>query len=76
MIAFRGGTDVALLRKESGAAQGGLHEAVPTDEEQRILQETTHEYTSPYCDVVRTGIVSLAAEGTENTEIAGRLDLL
>lgn len=46
-----------------------------TDEEQQVLQEVARKYTSPYCDVARAKIVLLAAQGLQNTEIAGRLDL-
>jgi hypothetical protein len=48
---------------------------VLTEEEERVLREAVRKYTSPYCDVIRAKIVLLAAEGRENTEIAGRLDL-
>ena len=46
-----------------------------TDEEQRTLQETARKYTSSYCDVIRSRVVLLAAEGLENSQIAQRLDL-
>ncbi len=48
---------------------------VLTDEERHLLDETARKYTSPYCDVVRAKVVLLAADGLENTTIAGRLDL-
>jgi len=44
-------------------------------EERDALEATSRRYTAPYRDVVRARIVLLAAEGRENVEIAGRLDL-
>ena len=43
--------------------------------EERITLETqVHQYTSPYCDVIRAKIILLANEGLSNDVIAGRLD--
>jgi hypothetical protein len=46
-----------------------------TEEEQKVLQEIARTYTSPYCEVIRAKIVLLAAEGLQNSQIAGRLGL-
>ncbi len=46
-----------------------------TPKERRVLEAMARQYTLPYRDVVRAKIVLLAAEGLENTEIAGRLDM-
>jgi len=43
--------------------------------ERADLESRSHRYSAPYRDVVRARIVLLAAEGTENTEIARRLEL-
>jgi transposase len=44
-------------------------------EEKAQLEQITHKYTSPYCDVMRAKVVLLAAEGLSNKEIGERLDL-
>lgn len=46
-----------------------------TDEERRILEARSRQYTLPYRDVVRAKIILLAAEGLENKEIGERVDL-
>jgi len=43
--------------------------------EREALESTSHRYTAPYRDVVRARIVLYAADGTENREIARRLEL-
>ncbi len=43
--------------------------------ERVALESTSRRYTAPYRDVVRARIVLLAAEGLENTVIAGRVEL-
>ena len=48
---------------------------VLTHEEKGQLETVTRKYTSPYCDVVRAKVILLAAQGLENKQIAGRLDL-
>lgn len=48
---------------------------VLSDDEHRQLQRAAAKYTSPYRDVVRAKIVLMAAEGLDNDEIAGRLDV-
>ena len=45
-----------------------------TAEEQRELEWAAHQYTSPYCEVVRARIVLMAAQGLSNDLIAARLD--
>ncbi|HTG27263.1 MAG TPA: helix-turn-helix domain-containing protein [Methylomirabilota bacterium] len=47
---------------------------VLSKEERLALKAQAHQYTSPYCDVVRAKIVLLAAEGLSNDVIAARLD--
>ena len=42
--------------------------------ERAALESASRRYSAPYRDVVRARIVLLAADGTENTEIARRLD--
>ena len=46
-----------------------------TSAERAALEARSRRYTSSYRDVVRAKIVLMAAEGLENTTIAGRLDL-
>ena len=46
-----------------------------TEEERQKLQEVARKYTSPYCDVARSKVILMAAEGLENKEIGLRLDL-
>lgn len=46
-----------------------------TPNERRVLEARARQYTLPYRDVVRAKIVLLAAEGTQNKEIAERLDM-
>lgn len=41
--------------------------------EREILEARTHQYTSPYFEVVRAKMILLAAEGWENKEIADYL---
>ena len=48
---------------------------VLTHEEKGQLETITRKYTSPYCDVVRAKVILLAAQGLENKQIGGRLDL-
>ena len=48
---------------------------VLTNEEKGQLETITRKYTSPYCDVVRAKVILLAAQGLENKQIGGRLDL-
>ena len=43
--------------------------------ERAALESTSRRYSAPYRDVVRARIVLLAAEGLENTVIAGRVEL-
>jgi hypothetical protein len=43
-------------------------------EERIMLENRVRQYTSSYCDVIRTKIVLLAAEGLSNDVIATRLD--
>jgi len=43
--------------------------------EQEVLQQRAAKYTSPYCEVVRAKIILLAAEGTQNKDIAQCLSL-
>jgi DDE superfamily endonuclease/Homeodomain-like domain len=43
--------------------------------ERDALETTSRRYSAPYRDVVRARIVLLAADGTENVEIARRLEL-
>jgi transposase len=43
-------------------------------EERRYLELITRRYTSPYCEVVRSKIILMAAEGTPNESIASRLN--
>ena len=45
-----------------------------TAEERRELESAAHQYTSPYCDVVRARIILMAADGLSNDRIAARLD--
>ena len=45
-----------------------------TPAERSSLERISRRYTAPYRDVVRARIVLLAADGTENQEIAARLD--
>lgn len=46
-----------------------------SEEERDHLESQAARYTAPYFEVVRAKIVLYAAEGLENQEIAGRLDL-
>ena len=46
-----------------------------TPKERRVLEARARQYTFPYREVVRAKIVLLAAEGLENREIGGRLDM-
>jgi len=46
-----------------------------TKDEQRKLESLARKYTSPYCDVIRTKIVLMAARGLSNKEIAEKLDI-
>ena len=46
-----------------------------TPNEHRVLEARARQYTLPYRDAVRAKIVLLAAEGTQNKEIAERLDM-
>ena len=46
-----------------------------TPNERRVLEARARQYTLPYRDAVRAKIVLLAAEGTQNKEIAERLDM-
>ena len=49
---------------------------VVLDPEERIsLEAKSRKYTSPYCEVVRSKIILLAAEGLENKQIGERLSL-
>jgi len=48
---------------------------VLTPEEKARLESISRMYTSAYYSVVRAKIVLLAAQGIDNDEIAGRLDL-
>lgn len=43
-------------------------------EQRDIPDERARAHTAPYWEVVRAGVVLLAAEGTSNKEIAHRLD--
>ena len=47
---------------------------VLSKEERVVLEVQAHQYTSPYCNVVRAKIVLLAAQGLSNDIIAARLD--
>ena len=46
-----------------------------SDEEIEYLEAVSRKYTSPYCDVIRSKVVLLAAQGLQNKEIGERLDL-
>ena len=46
-----------------------------SDEETEYLEAVSRKYTSPYCDVIRSKVVLLAAQGLQNKEIGERLDL-
>jgi transposase len=46
---------------------------VLSDADRAVLEERARAYTAPYAEVVRAKIVLLAADGVENTVIAGRL---
>jgi transposase len=46
-----------------------------SDEEREYLEAISRKYTSPYCDVIRSKVVLLAAQGLQNKEIGERLDL-
>ena len=39
------------------------------------LTSVARQYTAPYCEVVRSKVILLAADGLSNLEISGRLDL-
>ena len=45
-----------------------------TPHEKQVLESGARKYTSPYCDVIRSKIILLAAKGYDNDEIASRLD--
>lgn len=45
-----------------------------TNEEARILQQRTRQYTLPYYQVLRAQMILLAAQGLQNNEIAARLN--
>ncbi len=44
-------------------------------EEAEHLAAIARRYTSPYCDVIRSKVILLAAEDLSNKEIGRRLDL-
>lgn len=46
-----------------------------TDDERRILEARSRQYTLPYRDVTRARLILLAGEGIENKAIGERLDL-
>ncbi len=46
-----------------------------TEEEQRVLESRTRQYTLPYRDVVRAKLILLAAESLENKQIAEQLGM-
>ena len=46
-----------------------------TQEERKVLEAVARKYTSPYRDVMRAKIALLAADGLDNKQIGGRLDL-
>ena len=47
---------------------------VLSEDERKHLELIAHQYTSPYCDVIRAKIVLLASQGLSNDVIASRLD--
>lgn len=46
-----------------------------SDDEKEYLEAVSRKYTSPYCEVIRSKVVLLAAQGLQNKEIGERLDL-
>jgi transposase len=58
-----------------GVARPSLYPIELSEDEQRELRQRAARYTLPYREVQRAKIVLMAAEGLENGEIAGRLEL-
>jgi len=46
-----------------------------SSQDRAVLEQRARAYTAPHHQVVRAKIVLLAADGLENTVIAGRLDV-
>jgi hypothetical protein len=45
---------------------------VLSKDERQHLESIAHQYTSPYCDVIRAKIILLASQGLSNDVIASR----